>query len=171
MKQKLLDIGERIFWTFVTTYATLILTSGISDMTGQKAAAAAALAAAGALAWNLIAQLIGVQNGKTWWQDALFRAFTTFLQTAGAILIVNGSLDWTQWKAASLAGITAVVTLLKGVALAHVGDPSTAGIFATTKDTTSGAYQPQHAADDPAPADDPNAVVPVAPDPQLDQPG
>jgi predicted phage tail protein len=55
--------------------------------------------------------------------DLAERVFWTFIQTAGAVVIVSGGFNVDVWKAAAAAGGLSVVKCLVAM---HVGDRETA---------------------------------------------
>lgn len=58
--------------------------------------------------------------------DIAERVFWTFVAGATSTLLLSGFLDTEAWKAAVVGGVSAVISLVKGVAASRIGDPATA---------------------------------------------
>ncbi len=67
----------------------------------------------------------------TFWKDLAERAIATFAQSLVAVLvIVEGGLfgvDWSQGLA--VAGLAALIAILKGIAASYVGEKGTAALL------------------------------------------
>lgn len=61
---------------------------------------------------------------KRYWADLGERAAWTFLQAALAVFTVTGGKD--GMKAAAIAGVAAVLSMLKSLAASKIGNPDSA---------------------------------------------
>lgn len=64
------------------------------------------------------------------WRDALERVIWTFLEAFTAALLVAGVFDLETLEAASLAGVTAVLAVVKTIAATQLGKSGSAAIGA-----------------------------------------
>ena len=71
--------------------------------------------------------------GRAFWKDAGERALSTFAEVLGALLAVDGvnllALDWPTTL--GVAGTAAVLSVLKSIAAAKVGEQGTASLVST----------------------------------------
>lgn len=58
---------------------------------------------------------------KPFWRDALERIAWTFLEAFAGALILAGVFDLTALKAAAIAGLAAVLTVVKTLAASRIG--------------------------------------------------
>lgn len=140
MLQQLKDIGERALTTFVITFISLFGLSGAITMTATTAAAVGGLAAALSLIKNALTGVIAASNGGTWWQDMLERTMWTFIQVWIGLIVVNGTIAFSQWKITAIAAIPAALDVIKSVLASRVGDPDTAAFLRNP----AVSYTPQH---------------------------
>ena len=62
------------------------------------------------------------------WKDALERIIWSFVAAAASSIIAIGVFDLDSAKAAGIAGLTAVMTVIKVIAARQIGDPESAAI-------------------------------------------
>lgn len=70
-----------------------------------------------------------VKTARTYAQDLAERVIWTFLATVAGVALAAGPADMLHasfWQAAGAAGLTAVMTLVKGLAARYVGNRNSA---------------------------------------------
>ncbi len=84
---------------------------------------------------NLLPALPSATATRVYLRDLLERVVWTFLQSFGGALIVGGVFDvngirnLSAWQAAALAGVAAILSLVKGLVAKFVGNPETAALI------------------------------------------
>jgi hypothetical protein len=129
MRNRILDVLERSASTFVETFLGLLIVTGLGDVNGIKVAAVAGLAAALSVIKNALTELIDASNGGVWWQDAIERTVWTYLQAFLALVLVNGTVDFTSWRTSLIAAVPAALAILKSVLAHFTGNPNTAALL------------------------------------------
>lgn len=120
------DTAERVVTTFVQVFLIAYIGSvtadpivsadgghQLVDIGVAKIAFVAGIAAVFTVLKSAMLQSI---NWSAVWQDYVFRAASTFVITAGAVVTADGFNVWNVdgWQTAALAGAAAVLALIKG---------------------------------------------------------
>ena len=133
--QSIAGILEKVFWTFIQTLIGYLLLQSVFDIDSGKAAALAGIAAG----INTLIAMSPVSIGLHPIVDLLYRAVRTFGIAFITPLIASGLLDidFAAWKAAAVAALPALLSVLKSYAATKLGDHNTAATLPARLDPTT----------------------------------
>jgi|SRR5882724_6620003 len=125
MLAKLKDVAERVLSTFLSTvvglFVAMVIANGIQgvNLDAAEVWAVAGVAAALSVLKNAITELLGIANGGKSWQDAAERVLFTYAQVFLGLMLINGTVDFGNWKNALLSAFPAAFNVLKTVLAQH----------------------------------------------------
>jgi len=111
------DLGNRALWTFVQATIAAVLVSSLSDLTLTAAGLAllAGVSAVLSIIKTFAASALALYTFTTW-IDIAWRFVWTFITAALGVLTTMPLTDISVWQAAGVAGLAAVLSLLKSTA-------------------------------------------------------
>lgn len=111
------DLGLRALWTFVQATVAAVLYTGLSDLTISAATLAllAGVSAVFSVVKTFAANALSLSTYSTW-LDIIWRFVWTFLTAALGILTTGALHDIAVWEGAAVAGLAAILSLLKSTA-------------------------------------------------------
>ncbi|MFE3202269.1 hypothetical protein [Embleya sp. NPDC059237] len=140
----LAGLAERTAASFIEAFASAWIVAGAYDLTTAETAALAGLMAALTVLRAALTTFLDhrtadptVRTGFAYAVDAFERVAATFAEAGIAALLLAGTLDLSNAKAATFAGLTAALAMLKTLAARFVGSAATASLLPAAKDPGS----------------------------------
>lgn len=123
---KIAALIEKMFWTFVQTFATFALAQSTLGVDTATAAAMAAVASVLTLIFGLVTDW-KIPESTPFGVLVILRVFRTFAASVLSMVLASGELDLFNmevWQFAVIAAVPAVLTTVKALAASRIGDPT-----------------------------------------------